>query len=59
MKFGYYTRGSYDFMAVIEFPDDQKMLSFSMRLAEMGHLHFQTLKPFPMEDTLKIIQDLP
>ena len=59
VKYGYYTLGRYDGVAVVEFPDDQMMLSYSMRVSQMGNVHYTTLRAFPTDEAVKLIQGLP
>ena len=55
----YYTLGQYDFVVVFEFPNDDAFLSFAMQIAQDGNVRFTTMKAYPRDNALKIIQGLP
>ncbi len=55
----YFTLGQYDFVGVFEFPNDDVMMSFAMRVGEEGNIRFTTLRAFPKEDAIRLIQGLP
>ena len=54
----YYTLGQHDFVGIFEFPNDEAMLSFTMRTSQAGNIRFQTLKAFPKDQAVEIIQGL-
>ncbi len=49
------TLGSYDFIAVVEAPDDAAMMKISALISSTGFLSAETLPAVPMEEFLKAI----
>ena len=54
----YYVFGQYDFVGIFEFPNDEAMLAFSMRAGTEGNIRFMTLKAFPKDQAVRIIEGL-
>ena len=55
----YYTMGQYDFVAVVEGPNDEITLSLLFTLSSVGRVRTMTLKAFPTEEVEKIIEKMP
>lgn len=49
------TMGSYDLVAIIDMPNDEKAAEFALRSAAGGHIRTTTLKAFDEADFRKII----
>lgn len=54
----YFTLGTYDFVGIFEFPDDETMLTFSMGTGKEGNIRFTTLKAFPKAQAVELIEKL-
>ncbi len=52
----YYTLGSYDFVAIIEAPEEKGMLKAMMELAKFGLMRTETLIAVPAKETAQIIK---
>lgn len=55
----YLTMGSYDFVAVIDAPDDAACAKFSLALGSLGNVRTTTLKAFTEEEYTEIVKSLP
>lgn len=42
--------GHFDFISVVEAPDDQTMARVSLELASRGTVHYETLPAIPIDD---------
>jgi len=54
----YYTFGEYDFVAVIEMPNDESMMKFLLQVGSLGNVRTKTLKAWTESDTAKLISQL-
>jgi uncharacterized protein with GYD domain len=55
----YLTMGQYDFVAIMECPDDETMTRAILTVASSGNVSTETLKAFPEADYRRIIGALP
>jgi uncharacterized protein with GYD domain len=55
MKETMWTLGAYDFVSIIEAPDDQSMMSLGMSIGALGNVRTQTLRAFSAADIGAII----
>jgi uncharacterized protein with GYD domain len=55
---GYYTFGKYDFVLVMEAPNDEAVLSLVLKVGSAGNVRTKTLKAFTAEEGIKIIKGL-
>jgi uncharacterized protein with GYD domain len=53
------TLGRYDFVAVIQAPDDETLARYVLATAARGNVTTETLRAFSEEETGKIISGLP
>jgi uncharacterized protein with GYD domain len=54
----YYTMGRYDFVAIIEAPNDEAIASILYNLGRLGNVRTETLKAFSVAEASKIIEKL-
>jgi uncharacterized protein with GYD domain len=54
----YYTMGEYDFVAVMEMPDDDSMLKFLLQMDRMRYVVTKTMKAWNEEEFTKIVSKL-
>jgi uncharacterized protein with GYD domain len=54
----YMTRGSFDFSAVMEMPNDEKVANFVLKLGSMGNVRSTMLKAYLEDEYRKIIGGL-
>ena len=54
----YYTFGQYDFVFMIEVPNDEAAMSLMLSLGSLGNARTTTLKAFPESEGFKIIEKL-
>jgi uncharacterized protein with GYD domain len=54
----YYTLGEYDFVAVIEMPDDDSMLKFLLQIGRMRNVVTKTLKAWSESEFAGIVSRL-
>ncbi len=59
IKDTYMTMGTYDVVAITEFPNDEAAAIFALRAGALGNIRTTTLKAFPEAETRKIIGALP
>ncbi len=52
----YYTLGTYDFVAIIEAPDEKSMLKAMMEVAKFGTMRTETLVAVPARETAELIK---
>lgn len=52
----YLTMGTYDLVAISEFPDDATAATFALRLGALGNVRTTTVKAFPERAYLKIVE---
>lgn len=55
---GYYTFGDYDFVLVMEAPNDEAVMSLVLKVGSAGNVRTKTLKAFTAEEGIKIIKGL-
>lgn len=55
----YYTMGRYDFVALVEVPNDEVAMTLLLSLGRVGRTRTETLKAFPVSETAKLIEKLP
>jgi len=55
LKETFWTLGAYDFVSIIEGPDDQSMIAFGMSVGALGNVRTQTLRAFSAADMTAII----
>jgi uncharacterized protein with GYD domain len=55
----YGTMGQYDRISIIEMPDDNAMALLALRLNSSGVVRTNTIKAYPIEEFIKIINKLP
>ncbi len=55
----YYTMGTYDFVAIIEAPDNETMMKSLLIQGSTGTIRTETLVAFPEDITTEIIKSLP
>lgn len=51
----FYTLGEYDFVAIIELPDDEDIMSILLCLGAMGNVRTTTMKAFTESEAAEII----
>lgn len=54
----YATLGRYDFVAILEAPDDKTALKLSAKVGSKGDLKIETLPAIPMEEFIKMTEEL-
>ncbi len=54
----YLTMGDFDFITIVEFPNDQMYTQFALRFAEKGVADTETLKALDEDEYLSVIQSL-
>ena len=54
----YYTLGEYDFVAIIEMPDDESMMKFLLKAGSLGNVRTKTLKAWTESDSTRVISQL-
>jgi uncharacterized protein with GYD domain len=54
----YYTMGDYDFVAIMEMPDDDSMLKFLLRMDKMRYVVTRTMKAWNEAEFTKIVSQL-
>lgn len=55
----YFTMGRYDLIAVVEAPNDQAMMKISLVREQVGHIREETLKAFPVDEMINVVEELP
>jgi uncharacterized protein with GYD domain len=55
----YLVNGPYDFVIIVEAPDDETMTKVSLALASKGNVRTETLRAYTEEEYRKIIAGLP
>jgi uncharacterized protein with GYD domain len=56
---GYMTFGRYDFVELLELPDDKAAARFALMAGATGDVSTVTLKAFSEEEVDKLVQELP
>jgi uncharacterized protein with GYD domain len=54
----YYTMGRYDFVAIVEAPNDEAIASVLFSTGSLGNVRTETLKAFSMDEAANIIEKL-
>ena len=54
----YYTLGEYDFVAIIEMPDDESMLKFLLQIGSMGNVVTKTLKAWSESEFANVVAQI-
>jgi uncharacterized protein with GYD domain len=54
----YYTNGRYDFVAIVEAPNDEAIASVLYSTGSLGNVHTETLKAFSTDEEANIIEKL-
>jgi uncharacterized protein with GYD domain len=54
----YYTLGEYDFVMVLEGPDDEAIMKILLWLGSKGNVRTKTLKAWTEDEAAKVISDL-
>ncbi|MFL6327141.1 MAG: GYD domain-containing protein [Nitrososphaeraceae archaeon] len=54
----YYTIGRYDFVAIVEAPNDEAVASVLYNTGSLGNVHTETLKAFSTDEAANIIEKL-
>ncbi len=52
----YWTQGSYDLVAISEFPDEETAAAFMLTIAKLGNLRSETLRAFSAEEMRRILE---
>jgi uncharacterized protein with GYD domain len=55
----YMTTGDTDLVAIVEAPNGDAMVKFSMALGMLGNVRTRTARAWPMEDFQKLVAELP
>ena len=50
-----WTQGTYDIVAIADFPDEESASAFVLTLAKMGNLRGETLRAFSAEEMRRIL----
>ena len=59
LKANYLVMGQYDYVAVIEAPDDETAAKFALATCSRGNIRTETLRAFTEDEYRKIIAALP
>ena len=51
----WYTFGAYDFMSVLEAPNDETAFEFALNIGKMGNARTTTMKAWQSQDAAKVI----
>ena len=52
----YWTQGSYDLVAVTDFPDEETATAFMLSIGKLGNLRSETLRAFSAEEMRRILE---
>ena len=55
----YYVMGQYDFVAIIEAPDDETVAKLAIAIGSLGNVRTETLRAYTKDEFAKIIATLP
>jgi uncharacterized protein with GYD domain len=58
VRAGYLTQGQYDFLLVVEIPDDEKLAALVLRVGSLGNVRTTTLRAYTEAEYRKIIGGL-
>jgi uncharacterized protein with GYD domain len=59
LKAFYLTTGQYDFVSIVEAPNDEAMARFALALSAQGNIRTETMRAFTEDEYWKIISSLP
>src|SRR5512133_1880465 len=59
LKAFYLTTGQYDFVSIVEAPNDEVMARFALALGALGNIRTETMRAFTEDEYRKIISSLP
>jgi uncharacterized protein with GYD domain len=51
----WWTQGAYDFVAVVEFPDEDTGMAHALRTSMLGNVRSETLRAFTADDMRRIL----
>jgi uncharacterized protein with GYD domain len=54
----YYTMGAYDFVALVDMPDDKSMLKLLLRMGKVGDVQTNTLRAYSESEFHKLLEQL-
>ncbi len=54
----YAVMGHYDYVAIVDVPDDTTAVSLALKVAQRGTSTTQTLRAIPMEEFVKLVDQL-
>ena len=55
----YVTMGRYDFVAIVEAPNDETMARLALAIGSHGNISTETLRAFNEQEFLQIVSELP
>lgn len=55
----YSVMGEYDYVAIVEYPNDEAGMAFLMTLGSMGNVRTKTLKAFTEKEFADIVKKTP
>jgi len=55
----YYTLGEYDFVAILEMPNDESLLKFLLQVGTSGNVRTKTLKAWSESEAHRVMSQLP
>ncbi len=55
----YYVMGQYDFVAILEAPDDETIAKLAVAIGSLGNVRTETLRAYTKDEFAKIIAMLP
>ena len=59
VKETFYTLGAYDFVSILDAPDEASLTAFGLGIGALGNVRTQTLRAFSVADMQKILGKLP
>lgn len=55
----WWTQGAHDMVSVVDAPDEEAMVTYTLALVRMGNLHTTTLRAWSAEEMREIVGRLP
>jgi uncharacterized protein with GYD domain len=52
----YYTVGSYDIVVIADFPDDETMSAFMLKLGALGNVRTTTMRAFTRDEMSRVME---
>ena len=52
----YWTQGSYDLVAITDFPDEETATAFMLNIGRLGNLRSETLRAFSADEMRRILE---